>query len=86
MNTIINNIYIIKMYYINKRSLFTSYNRLTPFAKVNYKKSLDKNKNWYRGNKNKEYIVGDFVMCRNYTGGDGWVQASYVTEIISCNL
>ncbi|CAI6349493.1 unnamed protein product [Macrosiphum euphorbiae] len=63
------------------RSLFTSYDRLTPFAKVNYEKSLDKNKNWYRGNRNKEYIVGDLVMCRNYTGGDEWVQAVILQKL-----
>lgn len=36
---------------------------------------MDKYKNCYKGNRNKEYIVGDLVMCRNYTGGDEWVQA-----------
>jgi len=62
-------------------SLFKSYDRLTPFAKVNYKKSLDKNKNWYRGNRNKEHIFGDLVMCRNYTGGGEWVQAVILQKL-----
>ncbi|XP_050065498.1 uncharacterized protein K02A2.6-like, partial [Aphis gossypii] len=55
---------------------------LTPFAKLNYEKSLDKNKNWYRGGRNKECIVGDLVMCRNYTGGNDWVLA-VVTQKLS---
>lgn len=64
-------------------SLFTSYDRLTLFAKVNYEKSLDKNKNCYRSNRNKEYIAGDLVMCRNYTGGNEWVQAVITQKLSS---
>jgi len=41
-----------------------------------------KSKNCYRGNRNKEFCVGDVVMCRNYTGGDEWVQA-VITQKLS---
>lgn len=55
------------------RPLNTSLDRLVPFAKHKYNKSLENAKKNYRGGRVKSYEVGDSIMCKNYSPGDKWI-------------
>jgi len=55
------------------RPLNTSLDRLVPFAKHKYNKSLENAKKNYRGGRVKSYEVGDTIMCKNYSPGDKWI-------------
>lgn len=64
------------------RSLFTSLDRIIPFAKNKYDKNLEKAKRNYRGGRNKYYEINSEVMCRNYGKGEKWVPG-VVTKVLS---
>lgn len=73
------------------RKLFTSFDRLLPYAKSNYNKSLVNAAKNYRGGRVKQFHINDKVMCKNYGKGDKWLPGiiykilSPVTYLVNMN-
>lgn len=65
------------------RILYTTLDRLLPFAKNKYDKNLENAKRtYYRGGRDKKYKVNDEVMCRNYGYGGKWIPG-IITQVLS---
>ncbi|XP_060855198.1 uncharacterized protein K02A2.6-like [Metopolophium dirhodum] len=73
------------------RSLFTSLDRLLPFAKSKYDKNLENAARNNRGGREKKFDINDKVMCKNYGKGEKWLPGvilkilSPVTYLVSVN-
>lgn len=64
------------------RPLFTSFDRLTLFSKRTWGSNVERQRNCHRGNRIKDYLVGDKIMCKSYVGKEKWVDAIVVQNLL----